>query len=83
MTKANARKTAYGLNRRRLLKAGVALGALQLAAPFILSARGEEPVKIGMVNPLTGILSALAQASRAGPCARSTGRWGSRPEGGR
>ncbi|MGO8868679.1 MAG: ABC transporter substrate-binding protein, partial [Alphaproteobacteria bacterium] len=66
MTKANARKTPYGLNRRRLLKAGVALGALQLAAPFILSARGEEPVKIGMVNPLTGILSALAQSEVEG-----------------
>ncbi|HXQ68336.1 MAG TPA: ABC transporter substrate-binding protein [Alphaproteobacteria bacterium] len=66
MAKANARKTPSGLGRRRLLKAGVALGALQLAAPFILSARGEEPVKIGMVNPLTGILSALAQSEVEG-----------------
>ncbi|HUI17978.1 MAG TPA: ABC transporter substrate-binding protein, partial [Alphaproteobacteria bacterium] len=66
MTKANAPKTATGLNRRRLLQAGAALGALQLTAPFILSARGEEPVKIGMVNPLTGILSALAQSEVEG-----------------
>ena len=51
------------VRRRTLLKAGVALGASQvIAAPFIVSALGEEPVKIGMVNPLTGVLSALAQS---------------------
>jgi branched-chain amino acid transport system substrate-binding protein len=51
------------LRRRTLLKAGIALGASQvIGAPFIISSRGEEPVKIGMVNPLTGVLSALAQS---------------------
>src|ERR1700723_1516943 len=44
--------------RRTLLKSGLALTAL--AAPPIISARGETPVRIGMVDPLTGILSALA-----------------------
>jgi branched-chain amino acid transport system substrate-binding protein len=48
--------------RRTILRAGVAAGALQVASPFILTARGETPVKIGMVNPLTGVLSALAQS---------------------
>ncbi len=49
--------------RRTLLKAGVALGASQvIGAPFIITALGDEPVKIGMVNPLTGVLSALAQS---------------------
>jgi branched-chain amino acid transport system substrate-binding protein len=49
--------------RRTLLKAGVALGASQvIGAPFIINALGDEPVKIGMVNPLTGVLSALAQS---------------------
>src|SRR5512142_599010 len=48
--------------RRTLLRAGVAAGALQITSPFILTARGETPVKIGMVNPLTGVLSALAQS---------------------
>ncbi|HLZ03949.1 MAG TPA: ABC transporter substrate-binding protein [Bradyrhizobium sp.] len=48
--------------RRTILRAGVAAGALQIASPFILTARGETPVKIGMVNPLTGVLSALAQS---------------------
>ena len=51
------------LRRRTLLKAGIALGASQvIAAPFIVTALGEEPIKIGMVNPLTGVLSALAQS---------------------
>jgi branched-chain amino acid transport system substrate-binding protein len=50
------------IRRRTLLKAGAALGASQvIAAPFIVTALGEEPVKIGMVDPLTGVLSALAQ----------------------
>src|SRR5580692_9520023 len=44
------------IRRRTLLKAGAALGASQvIAAPFIVTALGEEPVKIGM-------LSALAQS---------------------
>src|SRR5215471_11478333 len=50
------------LSRRRVLQASAAIGALQVTSPFIIAARGEEPVKIGMVNPLTGVLSALAQS---------------------
>jgi branched-chain amino acid transport system substrate-binding protein len=51
------------VGRRTVLKAGIALGASQVvAAPYIVRALGEEPVKIGMVNPLTGVLSALAQS---------------------
>src|SRR6202140_910054 len=48
--------------RRTLLRAGAAAGILQVASPFILTARGETAIKIGMVNPLTGVLSALAQS---------------------
>src|ERR1700685_484188 len=51
------------LRRRTFIQAGIALGASQaIGAPFISAARGETPVKIGMVNPLTGVLSALAQS---------------------
>ena len=50
--------------RRSLLKSGLAITAL--AAPPIISARGETPVRIGMVNPLTGILSALAASEVEG-----------------
>ena len=38
----------------------------ELASPWIIKARGETPVKIGMVDPLTGILSALAQSEVEG-----------------
>jgi branched-chain amino acid transport system substrate-binding protein len=54
------------VGRRSLLRAGAALGALQVASPFIVEALGETPVKIGMVDPLTGILSALAQSEVEG-----------------
>ncbi len=50
-----------GLGRRTLIRTGASLGALALTAPPIIKARGEEPVKIGMVDPLTGIYSAFAQ----------------------
>ncbi|HEY2527636.1 MAG TPA: ABC transporter substrate-binding protein [Xanthobacteraceae bacterium] len=56
-------RVEMGLRRRTFLKAGVALGAAQaIGAPFIVAARGEAPIKIGLVNPLTGVLSALAQS---------------------
>ena len=51
---------SFGVGRRTLLKAGATLGALQVASPFIISARGDVPIKIGMVDPLTGSLSPLA-----------------------
>ena len=51
------------VRRRTLLQAGLALGASQaIGAPFVIKALGDEPVKIGMVDPLTGVLSALAQS---------------------
>jgi branched-chain amino acid transport system substrate-binding protein len=51
------------IGRRTVLKAGIALGASQvIAAPYVVRALADEPVKIGMVNPLTGVLSALAQS---------------------
>ena len=50
------------IRRRTILQAGAAIGALQVTSPFIVRALGDEPVKIGMVNPLTGVLSALAQS---------------------
>ncbi len=54
---------ALPVRRRALLRAGLALGASQvIGAPFVIKALGDEPVKIGMVDPLTGALSALAQS---------------------
>jgi len=54
------------IGRRTLIKAGGALGAMQVASPFVVRALGDQPVKIGMVDPLTGSLSALAQTEVEG-----------------
>ena len=48
-------------SRRSILQGGAAVAALQVASPFIIAARGETPVKIGMVDPLTGVYAALAR----------------------
>jgi branched-chain amino acid transport system substrate-binding protein len=48
------------IGRRRLLQVGSALVGLQVTSPFIIKARGETPVKIGFIDPITGSLSALA-----------------------
>jgi branched-chain amino acid transport system substrate-binding protein len=48
------------VRRRTLLKAGAAAGLLQLSAPAIISARGEVPIKLGFIDPLTGVLSIVA-----------------------
>ena len=42
------------IGRRKLLQAGLAVGAAQLASPFVLRARAADSVKIGLDNPLTG-----------------------------
>ncbi len=52
--------------RRSLIKAGVAIGAVQVTSPYLIRARGEQAVRLGMVDPLTGILSALAQSEVEG-----------------
>jgi len=50
----SSHKNSGLIERRTLLKAGAAAGVLQVASPFIIAARGETPIKIGMVDPLTG-----------------------------
>src|SRR5207248_4049286 len=47
-------------DRRKLLKGTAALGALQVASPFIIQARGETAIRMGMVDPLTGVYAAPA-----------------------
>jgi branched-chain amino acid transport system substrate-binding protein len=47
------------ITRRTILRAGAALGALPIAAPFIVKARGETPVKIGFIDPFSGTYAAL------------------------
>jgi len=49
--------TLRPMTRRTVIKAAAAAGATLFAPPFI-KARGEEPVKIGLDNPLTGTYAA-------------------------
>src|SRR5690242_3466415 len=48
-------------DRRTVLKSAAAAATLQAASPFISKARGETPLRIGMVDPLTGVYAAPAQ----------------------
>jgi branched-chain amino acid transport system substrate-binding protein len=52
--------------RRTVLNAGLTWAALTVTAPFAIRARGEEPVKIGMVEPLSGVYAKLAEAEVEG-----------------
>ena len=54
------------VGRRTILKAGAAIAALQVTSPFIIRARGETPVRIGLVDPLTGVYAAIAQGEVEG-----------------
>ncbi len=47
--------------RRTVLKAGLAIGALQISSPFVVKSLADEPVKIGLDNPLTGTFAALGK----------------------
>src|SRR3974390_1883139 len=54
------------LDRPPFPKGAAAAGALQVASPLIIAARGETPVRIGMVDPLTGVYAAVAQSEVVG-----------------
>jgi branched-chain amino acid transport system substrate-binding protein len=54
------------VGRRTLLKAGIALGAVQVANPFVISARAEEPIKIGLNDPFTGTYAELGKNEQIG-----------------
>jgi branched-chain amino acid transport system substrate-binding protein len=51
----------WSIDRRTILKSSAAIAAAQFSSPFIIKARGETPVKIGLVDPLTGVYAAIAQ----------------------
>jgi branched-chain amino acid transport system substrate-binding protein len=49
------------IQRRTVLKTGLALGAMQIASPFVVKSLADEPVKIGLDNPATGVYAALGK----------------------
>jgi len=59
-------RTTWPVSRRALLQSGAAIAALQFSTPFIIKARGETPIRIGMVDPLTGVYAAIAQSEVVG-----------------
>ena len=48
------------LDRRTVLKTAAAAGVVQIASPFVIGARAADAIKIGMVDPLTGVYAAVA-----------------------
>ncbi|HLY44825.1 MAG TPA: ABC transporter substrate-binding protein [Stellaceae bacterium] len=54
-------KRAPAIERRTILRAAAAAGIAQVAAPFAISARADDTVKIGLDNPLTGTFAALGK----------------------
>ena len=58
------------VQRRTLLKAGLAIGAMQVASPFVVKSLADEPIKIGLDNPLTGTFAALGKNELIGCSAR-------------
>jgi branched-chain amino acid transport system substrate-binding protein len=55
----NPNRSAVG--RRKVLQAAGAAALTQLTPPFIISARGEQTVKLGLDNPLTGTYAATGK----------------------
>jgi branched-chain amino acid transport system substrate-binding protein len=53
--------TRAPIKRRTVLRAGLAIGAAQIASPFVVKSLADEPVKIGLDNPLTGTYAALGK----------------------
>lgn len=55
-----------GISRRSVLTGAAAIGVTQLAFPSIVRAQGEETVKIGVSNSLTGIYAAFGKNELTG-----------------
>src|ERR1700758_4897786 len=59
-------KRPWMVDRRTILKSGAAIAAVQFTSPYIIKARGDTPVRIGFVDPLTGVYAAIAQSEVVG-----------------
>jgi branched-chain amino acid transport system substrate-binding protein len=56
----------WSVDRRTILKSGAAIAAAQFTSPYIIKARGETPIRIGLVDPLTGVYASIAQSEVVG-----------------
>jgi branched-chain amino acid transport system substrate-binding protein len=57
--------SGFGISRRTLL-AGAAFGATQLAAPFVVTARAAESVKVGLLLPKSGTYAVQGEIGQHG-----------------
>ena len=48
------------IDRRTVIKTAAAVGVAQITSPFVITARAADAIKIGMVDPLTGVYAAVA-----------------------
>ncbi|HZL58095.1 MAG TPA: ABC transporter substrate-binding protein [Stellaceae bacterium] len=55
------RSGSAGIGRRTVIKAAAAAGVVQFASPFVITARAADTIKVGMVDPFTGVYAAVAQ----------------------
>ncbi|MEI9984888.1 MAG: ABC transporter substrate-binding protein [Aliidongia sp.] len=62
----NPRHCISPIRRRAVLKSALALGATRLAGPFVIAARGEQPIRIGFVTPLIGTYGMLGKNEAVG-----------------
>jgi branched-chain amino acid transport system substrate-binding protein len=56
----------FPIRRRTLIKAGLAIGAMQVTSPFIVKALAEEPIKIGLDDTFTGTYAQLGKHEQIG-----------------
>ena len=56
----------FKVRRREVLKLAAAAGAVQLAAPFVVTARAADTVKIGLDDPFTGTYAELGKHEKIG-----------------
>jgi branched-chain amino acid transport system substrate-binding protein len=60
-------KTLSGtFNRRTVIKTAAAVGAAQLAAPFVVTARAADEIKIGLDDPFSGTYAELGKNEQIG-----------------
>jgi len=54
------------VQRRTILKAGLALGAMQVASPFVVKSLADEPIKMGLNDPFTGTYAVTGTNEKLG-----------------
>jgi branched-chain amino acid transport system substrate-binding protein len=59
-------QSQHAVRRRTILKAAAAAGIVQVAAPFVISARAADTIKIGLDDPLTGTYAELGKNEQIG-----------------